>query len=107
MAGAVSSLLTVTLERTPSGVIVRPEGDLDLSTASDLAMVIEHDCRPGEDLILDLSRLSFLDCAGLRVLLYAQARADQGGGQLELVRGTDSVQRMLRLAGLEDRLAFR
>jgi anti-anti-sigma factor len=103
----VTSPFTVTLERTASAVIIRARGDLDLSTAPGLAMLIERDCRPGENLVFDLGHLSFLDCAGLRVLLYAQARADQGGGHLELLRGTDSVQRMLRLAGLEDRLAFR
>jgi anti-anti-sigma factor len=103
----MTSPFTATLERTPSAVIIRVHGDLDLSTAPDLASLIERDCRPDENLVIDLGHLSFLDCAGLRVLLYAQARADNGGGNLKLLRGAENVQRMFRLAGLEDRLAFR
>ena len=103
----MSSLFSVSVERGSDGVIIRMRGDLDLSTAADLANVIERDCPGAARLTIDLSELSFLDCAGLRVLLYARARAESNGGDLLLIRGRDSVQRVFRLAGLEDRLAFR
>jgi anti-anti-sigma factor len=103
---AVSSLFAVSLERAYDEVIIRVHGDLDLSTAAELASAIELDCLGAARLTIDLSEVSFLDCAGLRVLLYARARAESNGGDLLLVRGRDSVQRVFRLAGLEDQLAF-
>ena len=102
----MSSPFAVSLERASDEVIIRVHGDLDLSTAAELANAIELDCQGAARLTIDLSDLSFLDCAGLRVLLYARARAESNGGDLLLVRGRDSVQRVFRLAGLEDRLAF-
>jgi anti-sigma B factor antagonist len=87
-------------------LIVRMRGELDLSTAADLADVIERHCAGTTRLTIDLSELSFLDCAGLRVLLDARARAEGSGGDLLLIPGHDSVQRVFRLAGLEERLPF-
>ena len=103
----MSSPFAVSVKRRSDEVIVRVHGDLDLSTAADLANAIEFDCPGAAHLTIDLSELSFLDCAGLRVLLYARARAESSGGDLLLIRGRDSVQRVFRLAGLEDQLAFR
>jgi anti-anti-sigma factor len=102
--GQVSAPFAVALERDDDCFVVVVTGELDLSTAPALAAVIERDTPSSADLVIDLSELSFLDCAGLRVLLYARARADRGGGSLRLVPGPGSVQRVIRLAGLEDRL---
>ncbi len=80
-------------------------GELDISNASRL----EEDLRRLEAdaprlLVLDLSRLEFMDSTGLRLLIGADSRARQGGRRFVLIRGNEMVQRVLRVTGLDERL---
>jgi anti-anti-sigma factor len=98
------SAFAVTSVRENDALVVRIAGDLDLSTAGDLARLLELECPGDADLVIDLSGVTFLDCAGLRVLLRARARVDGGGGSLRLVPGPPAVQRVMGLARLDARL---
>ena len=102
----MSSQFDITVEREPGLMIIRPIGELDIASADKLAAVVDRECVGQPDLLIDLSGLSFLDCAGLRVLLYADARAKSNACNLRLIRGPAIVQRVTRLAGIEDRLPF-
>jgi anti-anti-sigma factor len=55
-------------------------------------------------IVLDLSRLSFLDSTGLRCVVTADQRARDAGRRLVLVRGPDPVQRVFTITRLEERL---
>ncbi len=50
---------------------------------------------------LDLSDVTFLDRAGLNVLLRVQARLESAAGELRLVMPTPSVVRLLHQAHLD------
>ena len=60
--------------------------------------------RAASSLVLDLSKLTFLDSTGLRCLVSADQRAKDGGRRVVLVRGPDPVQRVFAITRLEDRL---
>ena len=89
------------------GAVLTLRGELDLASAP----ALEHELSeieatdPGR-MLIDLSGLDFMDCAGLGVLLRAQRNAHAGGRRLELRRGTAQVQRLFVLAGLADRFVF-
>jgi anti-anti-sigma factor len=51
--------------------------------------------------IVDLRRLSFMDVAGIRVLLTARRQALERRRRLAFVRGPRAVQRRLSLVGFE------
>jgi anti-anti-sigma factor len=102
----MSSRLTVTVEGDRDLRIVRPVGELDISTAGELTTVVERECSGQADLVVDLSELTFLDCAGLRILLYAHARANSNGCSLRLIPGPTIVSRIFRLTGLDCRFQF-
>jgi hypothetical protein len=51
--------------------------------------------------IVDLRRLSFMDVAGMHVLLTAQRQAAERGRRLAFVRGPRAVQRLFSLVGVE------
>jgi anti-anti-sigma factor len=102
----MSSLFVVTVERHRDLRIVRPVGELDISTVDELTTVVERECSSQADVVVDLSGLSFLDCAGLRVLLYAHALATSNGSSLSLIRGPTTVQRIFDLTGLHHRFRF-
>jgi anti-anti-sigma factor len=86
-------------------VHVALRGELDLSTVSkvqdELKRVEEASPRT---VVLDLSKLTFLDSTGLRCLVTADERARNEGRRVVLVRGPDPVQRVFAITRLEDRL---
>jgi anti-sigma B factor antagonist len=101
----VSSPFDVTIEERGDTVHVTLLGELDISNASRL----EDDLRRIEAgsprvLLLDLSKLDFMDSTGLRLLIGADSRAHEAGRRLVLIRGNEMVQRVLRVTRLDERL---
>ena len=56
--------------------------------------------------MLDLSPLTFIDSAGLRVLLVAKRRSDADSDRLRIRPGGPAVMRMLALTGIDAYLDF-
>lgn len=54
--------------------------------------------------MVDLRRLEFMDCSGLRVLLGAQLRAGALRARFEVVCGPGQVARLLTLTGADQKL---
>jgi anti-sigma B factor antagonist len=54
--------------------------------------------------VLDLSKLTFLDSTGLRCLVTADERARDEGRRVVIVRGPEAVQRVFSITRLEERL---
>jgi len=80
-------------------------GELDLSTVAKVEDELKRVEGDGpEVIVLDLSRLSFLDSTGLRCLVTADQRARENGRRVVLVRGPDPVQRVFTITRLEERL---
>jgi anti-sigma B factor antagonist len=98
--------LEVSAERQEARSVVRLVGELDIASVPQVEAVLrraEEDVKP---LVLDLSRLNFIDSSGLRLVLGADARARQAGVSLTIVRGPEPVRRVFRIAHLDDRLSF-
>jgi len=97
------------VERHDDTTVVRLalRGDLDLYTApalDDALVAVEGEKWPL--MLVDLRELQFVDSAGLRLLMRTQARAQQDGRRVVLVRGDESVQRVFTLTGLDRELEF-
>lgn len=89
---------------TARGVVwILVSGELDLATVPRLKQVLrEAEVHPRR--VLDLRGLTFMDCAGVHVIVEADARAKAGGGELVLVRGPSQVDRVLALTGTAETL---
>jgi anti-sigma B factor antagonist len=98
-------LLELTVERTDDVVRLVLAGELDISSAARVEREISllEDQAP-RVLILDLRGLGFMDSTGLRIVVSANARAEQAGRRLVVVRGPEAVQRIFRITRLEERL---
>ena len=86
-------------------VILALRGDLDLYSApafDDAVVEIEGEKWP--TIVLDMRELSFLDSMALRLIMRTQARAEQDGRRMVLVRGPDFLDRVLSVSGLVDHL---
>src|SRR3954452_3606563 len=93
-----------TAERS-DGIHVQLTGELDISSASSVeSRLIEVEQRKPERLILDLTRVNFIDSTGLSMLINADGRANKAGRRLTIISGDGVPRRILRTVGLEDRL---
>ena len=80
-------------------------GDLDLYNApafDDALVAVEGEKWP--TLVIDLRELDFLDSMALRLIMRTHARAKQDGRRLVIVRGTEQIDRVLSLSGLDQHL---
>jgi anti-sigma B factor antagonist len=80
-------------------------GELDLAAADEFWAALEPVLRPGSSVVVDCAGLSFLDSAGIRVMLQAAQRADGLGGEWRLTGVQPSVLRVLELAGVTELLS--
>ena len=94
----------VTVERLESGAVVLAlHGELDLEHVYSFGQTLHRAEKSGPPcIVLDLSRLDFVDSLGIRELLAARRRASRDRRRLLLVRGGPSVQRLMALVGLQD-----
>ena len=100
-----SSPFELTIEQRDQAVHVSLIGELDISTATRLEDDLRRvEAERPELIVLDLTRLSFMDSTGLRLLITADSRAREDGRRLAIVRGNDMVQRVMRLTRLDERL---
>ena len=80
-------------------------GELDLSSVAKVQEELRRiEAGSPPTLVLDLSKLSFLDSTGLRCIVTADERAREGGRRIVIVRGPDAVQRVFTITRLEERL---
>jgi anti-sigma B factor antagonist len=98
-------ILDVTTEDRDGLVHVWLVGELDLSTVAK----VQEELRKVEQsspatVVIDLSKLTFLDSTGLRCIVTADERAREAGRRMVVVRGPDAVQRVFSITRLEERL---
>ena len=80
-------------------------GELDLSTVGKVEEELGRVEADGPPLmVLDLSRLTFLDSSGLRCVLTAAERAREQQRRFVIVRGPDAVHRVFEITRLDERL---
>ena len=99
------TILDVESEERNGLVHIALRGELDLSTVEK----VQEELRRAEAgsppvLLLDLSRLTFLDSTGLRAVVTANERAREEGRRLVVVRGPDAVHRVFTITRLEEHL---
>src|SRR2546430_817775 len=78
-------------------------GELDMSTARELASSIDSELRLGGDIVLDLSALTFMDSTGLQVLIRCALELERRG-RLVLRAPNRLVRSILELAIHTDKL---
>ena len=98
----VPSKLNQTL---PATMVVELSGEIDLATHEDVAADIQA-CLDHEppSLVVDMSRVRFIDSLGLSILIQAYEKARQRAVDLRIVANTTQVTKPLRLTGLDQYL---
>jgi anti-sigma B factor antagonist len=81
---------------------IEAAGELDLASVPIFQAAVRHlDLRSGEQVVLDLRRLSFIDAAGLHAVLDLHEECLDVFAALTIVPGPPHVQRVFELAGAD------
>jgi anti-anti-sigma factor len=93
--------------RLGSPLVVEIRGEIDIQSAAELRdELLRVIRRCGPELALDLAGVTFLDCAGLTVLLATRRRAQLEEGSVRIIRASPWVLRVISLLGLETAFAL-
>jgi anti-sigma B factor antagonist len=101
---AMGDELSVTVRRERGAVIAEVTGDIDMSVVAGLRERLFGLADSGQPLIVDLNRVTFIDSAGLGVLVGAARRAAVHGGSLHAVCSRPPTRKLLWLTGVDRRI---
>jgi anti-anti-sigma factor len=89
-------------DRTETSLRLSLTGEIDLSNADDVEnQILDHTSNQLSEVLVDLSGLTYLDSAGLRILFTLVTRMDTSQIGLELVVPPDSpINGAIQLTGL-------
>lgn len=87
--------------------VVEVCGEIDIQSAPQLGdELLRLVRRHGPQLALDLAGVTFLDCAGVNVLLATRRRARLEGGWVQVTRASPRARRTISLLGLQEVFAL-
>jgi anti-anti-sigma factor len=83
-----------------SSIVCRPSGSLDWIAAMSLRHVVGDSLQPGVKVVIDLSRVDFIDAVGISAIVGSVRRVRAVGGQAEICSASGQVRRRMELAGV-------
>jgi anti-anti-sigma factor len=99
-------LVAVSDGTAPASALIRVDGEIDLATEPELRAAIAHAIDDGcRDITVDLSGVSFMDCAGVNALLWCRKHVGTADGRLSLGQVSPCAARILTLTGLDHELS--
>jgi anti-sigma B factor antagonist len=102
-----SGALTVRSGRDADGYVVGLSGELDLAAVDLVAQEMERArASDATSIVLDLSKLEFIDSTGIQLLLKLDLDSRANGDRLRVTRSSRPVERVLRLTGVDARLPY-
>ena len=103
-----SRLVDIGVETTPIGdaraILIAVDGELDLSTCEQLKPAADEAVFGRRPLILDLSRCTFIDSSGLRLVLQIAnglAECEGAGLSMAIVAGESGTRKMFSLTAID------
>jgi anti-sigma B factor antagonist len=94
--------MNVNMEQRDGATIVRPEGDIDLSTSPDLRSTLQQAHEQAESrLIIDLSSVAYMDSSGVATLVECLQLSRRSGTNLLLCQLHERVLSVFQIARLD------
>lgn len=99
--------LLVTSAREGDVHTISIAGELDLATVADVEDELRRvEATDAASIVLDLSRLAFMESTGIGLIVSAHARSRADSDRLTIIRGPAAVERVIIMAGLDELLPF-
>lgn len=93
--------LQVEVAEVPGGSIIALRGRFDAAAASRVNDAIENALSPGDEILVDLEGVSFVDSTGLATLVQGMKKARDVAGDLVLCNMTEAVRVVFDLTRLD------
>jgi len=82
-------------------VVIHLEGDVDLQSSPEARKILLECVTRKKPVLVDLSKVGYIDSSGVASLVEALQTARKGGGTLLLVTVSEAALRVLQLARLD------
>jgi anti-sigma B factor antagonist len=100
MVAPRTELVVHEVDRGDDRVVLAVAGELDIGTAERLRLAAGRQVRPGVEMVLDLSEVTFCDSTGLAALVGIYKRLAADDGRLVLRAPIPRVLNLLTVTGL-------
>ena len=97
--------LSIRTSQEGTTATVAADGEIDLSTVDDLRSAVAAAADGVETLLLDLTRVEFIDSAGLGGLLELRSTLRSQSVTLQISAGDGPVRQAMEITGLSELLA--
>lgn len=93
--------MNVTVENLPKGVLLAVEGQVDMHTSPELRAKL-RECleRKANPVVVDLTKVGFIDSSGLATMIEALQAVGKYGGRLRLCGLAPAVKNLFKLSNL-------
>ena len=100
--------LEISSEITDTKTIIRIEGEVDVSNASELRDALDTALADGaKEVEADFTEVAYIDSTGIGVLVGAAHRAQESGSVLVVANPQKNVERVFSLLGVDKDLNVR
>lgn len=97
--------LTVTAQNDRDSVVVKVEGEVDVSNAGELREKLDQAlATDAKTIVVDLSQVPYIDSTGIGVLVGTAHRAKDKGAEAIVSKPQYNVARVLKLLGVGEEL---
>jgi stage II sporulation protein AA (anti-sigma F factor antagonist) len=76
-------------------------GEIDRDTGQTLRQALDASATPHPRIVVDLSRVTFMDSTGINILISAHRSLTEAGGWIRLAAPTEAVLRLLQIVGVD------
>jgi anti-sigma B factor antagonist len=103
----MDTVFSVVEEEVQGTSVLSARGEIDVATAPELRRYLHARADAGRTVVvMDLSQASFLDSTGLGVLVGANKRLHESGGELRLVVTEPRILKVFEITGLHEVFAI-
>ena len=89
-------------EKTENDIlIISVTGDVDLENSDGLRDQVSNALDANTAVSLDMSEVSYIDSSGVAALIESRQKADEGGKDFRLLKPSESVVSVLKMAKLD------
>lgn len=89
-------------EKTENDIlIISVNGDVDLENSDGLRDQVSNALDANTAVSLDMSEVSYIDSSGVAALIESRQKADEGGKDFKLLKPSESVVSVLKMAKLD------
>ena len=98
-------LLRVDIEDRGDHAVVTADGEIDASTAGSMDEAVAGALNHGhKQVLLDFTRVTFIDSTGLGVLVKSHRAAEAADARFAVVHPTPQTRKLIRVLGLDQLL---